>query len=319
MPLIKPKPLGKGSTIGLVAPAVYLDNEPIRQGAEVLQKMGYKTKVHPSCQLRHHCRAGTAKQRAQAINDMFADPEVDGILCVRAGSGCLRTEPHIDYDIIRQNPKVFCGFSDATLLLHIIQKKTGMVTFHGPVLFYMLSDNALELAHFSDVMAGNKVSVDLPEPRLMKKGKGTGKLIGGNMCAFISLMGSAEEPDTDGAILFIEDIYEAHHSLDRMLWHLKHAGKLENLAGVILSELPGVEESFVRSTGASYGITVWDSLMEIFEGKNIPIVGNTPVGHGDCTLTLPVGIKATLRVTDKNASLTLEEGATAFDRQEEAV
>ena len=310
MELIKPKALGKGSTIGLVAPALYLDEDALDKGVKILENMGYKTKVHPHCHLRHYNRAGTAEQRGQAVNDMFADPDVDGILCVRGGDGFLRTEQYLDYDIIKNNPKVFCGFSSATFLLHSFLVKTGLVTYHGPALIFILKENTLGLSHFNDVLSGHQVSVDIPAPKLMQKGVGTGPLIGGNISNFVCLMGTPYEPDTDGAILFLEDIYDWHHTYVRFMWHLKHVGKLENLAGIVIGEMIDVGSSYDRRTGTGDGVTIWDSIMELCAEQNIPIVGNVPIGHGDCTLTLPLGIEATLRVTDNNASLTLEEPAT---------
>lgn len=318
MALIKPKALGKGSTIGLVAPAIYLEETDIEAGVAVLHKMGYKTKVHPQCHLRHHCRAGTAKERAAAIHDMFTDPEVDGILCVRGGSGAMRTEAHLDYDLIRQNPKFFGGFSDITLLLHSLQQKAGLVTFHAPVLNYISREDTLTLAHFADVVAGNKVSVEIPKSERLKKGTARGKLIGGNLTLLSLLMGTPDAPDTQGAILFIEDVAEPHYKLDRCLWHLKRAGKLENISGVIIGEMPGVGQTYATKTNESYGLTIWESVQELFKDKNIPIVANAPIGHTDRMLTFPLGIEATLRVTNKNASLTLEESATDLTAERQA-
>lgn len=319
MDLIKPKALGKGSTVGITMPTTFLPDSDLTKGIAVLEKMGFKTKVHPGHTLRDHCRAGTDEQRGQAVNDMFADPEIDGIICAAGGSAAMRTEAFLDYEIIRKNPKVFCGFSDITLLLHSIQQKAGLITFHGPVLSYLLNEDTLTLAHFAEVVAGNKVSIDFPQPQLMQKGTAKGRLVGGNMALLSTLMGTPDAPDFDNALLFIEDVGEAHFRLDRLLWHMNRAGKLENIAGVVIGEMAGAEQTVVRATGASYGITIWDSVMELFGDRKIPIVGNAPIGHGKTTLTLPIGVKATLRVANKNASLTLEEGATILNQQKEAV
>lgn len=314
MTLIKPKALGKGSTIGLISPANHLDEENIAKGVAALENMGFNTRLHPQNFLRHHRRAGTAEVRGKAINEMFADPEIDGIMCLRGGSGFMRVEPWLDYNVIHQNPKVLCGNSDITLMLQGIQNKTGLVTFHGPMFRHSLSRaDTLSMAHFAEVVGGNKVSVDLPTPKLMNKGKATGKLVGGNLALLSTLIGTPEEPDMDGAILFFEEVGEEHFRLDRNLWHLKRAGKLENIAGVMLGEMISVVESDVP-----YGITIWDSVMELFADKNIPIVGDAPIGHGDHNLTLPLGLEATLNVTNTSASLTLEEGATDLQHQRQA-
>ena len=231
----------------------------------------------------------------------------------------MRTEAHLDYGLIRENPKVFCGFSDITMLLHSIQQKSGLITFHGPMFPHTFwRENTLGMTHFADVMAGNMVSVDIPRSERLKKGTARGKLIGGNLSILSLLTGTPAAPDTHGAILFIEDVAEPHYKLDRCLWHLKQAGKLDNVAGVVVSEMVDVYMSVARRTGIGYGHTILDSIQEIFADKNIPIVANAPVGHGDCTLTMPLGVEATLRVNNKSASITLNEPATALADQRQA-
>ena len=304
MDLIKPKAIGKGSHIGIVAPANFMDDDELIKSANVLHKMGFKITVHPQCHKRHHCRAGTAAERAAAIHDFFEDSSIDAILCARGGSGHMRTEAQLDYTLIRQNPKIFMALSDGTYLLHSIQQKAGLVTFHGPVAKFFIEEDGITLAHFAEVVAGNTVSLDFPQAEIIQRGTAKGPLTGGNLTTLTTLLGTPMAPQTEGAILFIEDINEPYYVIDRLLWHLKNAGKLENIQGLIIGEFSNAAE-----TNTVYGITPHQSILELFSGKNIPIVANAPCGHGRRNATLPLGVEATLNVRRKGASLTLAESA----------
>ena len=131
--LLKPKALKPNATFGIVSPGEWLEDARFNKGIKTLEAMGYSLKSHPDFEHNHRL-AGSDEERARAINDMFADPEVDAIICSRGGTGSFRTLEHLDHDIIRENPKIFCGYSDITMLLHHIHQQTGLVTFHGPML-----------------------------------------------------------------------------------------------------------------------------------------------------------------------------------------
>ena len=132
--MIKPRQLKQNSKIGIVSPSYWLNEDDLIKTARYYSDMGYRIKLGSSNQLKNGPFAGSPEQRAEDINAMFADPSVDAIFCARGGYGCNKVLPLIDYELIKENPKIFMGFSDITACLNSITQKTKMVSFHGPML-----------------------------------------------------------------------------------------------------------------------------------------------------------------------------------------
>ena len=309
--LIKPKRLQPGDTIGMVLPASMsfeLDN--VDRGREQLEALGFKVKVGANARARSGYLAGTDRQRAADINAMFADPEVDGISCFTGGWGTPRLLPYLDYEMIRKNPKVLIGFSDVTGLINAIHKKTGLVTFHGP-----MADSRYEpytLENFRRVvMTAEPIGV-LANPAkredelidrdnrmiTLRGGKATGPLIGGNLSLIAATMGTPYEIDATGAILFLEDTHEELYRIDRMLTQLWLSGKLDTIAGFVFGRCTDCP---INGPSFSMG----ELLRERF--SHVPSLWNLSFGHIEKKLTLPLGVPATL---DADAmTLTISEAA----------
>ena len=305
--MIKPSALKPNATIGIVSPSSWLNEPDLKTAVSVFENKGYKLFLGESVFLKEFTYAGTPQERADDINNMFANPDIDAIICARGGYGANRVLPLLDYDLIKANPKIFVGFSDITAFLTSITQKTGLVTFHGP----MLSSFKKGVLEFNfdlleNVLFGNE-SVALHPPsklpmRILNSSKAEGPLWGGNMCLLINRLGTPDQLDTDGAILFIEDIDEYLYAFDRMLVHMKKAGMFENIKGLIIGELVDMkdyDDPFGKSTD--------EIVMDVCGNLDIPIISNFPCGHGIYQATLPISIPVQLDAESELPLLTLLE------------
>lgn len=286
---IKPKALKPGATLGVVSPGEWFEESRLKAGIRTLEAMGFKVKTSADM-AKNYRLAGADKARAAAINTMFADPEVDGILCARGGTGSFRLLPHLDLEVIRQHPKVFCGYSDVTLLLHHFYKQTGLMTFHGPMLTTFQTENSFAANHFMAVLGGETPTLALEGSHVQVGGTVEGELIGGNLCLLTTLLGTPDDFDTQGKVLFIEDVDEAPYTLDRMLWHLKRAGKLDGIKGLIVGEMLDIQENRPDNP---YGHPLEEVLAELVPA-GVPVVTNAPCGHGPKLATFPLGAEVRL-------------------------
>jgi muramoyltetrapeptide carboxypeptidase len=298
----KPARLEPGMTIGVVAPAGGgWDSQDIAVAIETVESLGYQVKEGQFLRSRNQYLAGTDEQRAADVNDMFRDPQVDGIFCLRGGYGTMRILPYIDYQSIRDNPKVITGFSDITGLLNAIYARTGLVTFHGPVAHQTYSDYTLR--EFRKVMVHPTAPLVIGEAppfetapgrvqsenRITKLVGGTarGRLIGGNLSLISRLIGTPYEPDFRGNILILEDVREEPYRIDRMLTHMWLAGRLEQLSGVAIGK-------FSKAESDSNTFSVEEVLMQRFQPLGIPAIQGLMIGHVRDRTVTPIGVSAEL-------------------------
>ncbi|MEQ9265599.1 MAG: LD-carboxypeptidase [Balneolaceae bacterium] len=289
--LIKPSKLPEGATIGLIAPGspIYSSSQYDKMLSD-LKGLGYTLKLGKHIKDKRGYLAGKDEDRAQDLMDMFVDESVDGILCTRGGWGCNRILPLIDFELIKSNPKVFSGFSDITSLHMAIQKKTGLVTFHGPV--GKSEWNEFTLNSWQNVVQhGKAVDYVLPEGEegqfTINSGKAKGRLLGGNLTVLTSMIGSEYLPDFEDSILFLEDIGEDVYRIDRMLTQLKLSGILEKLNGLV----------FGKCTECDSGPNSL-SLKEVFDDHlsklDIPAFYGAMISHEEKNVTIPIGVSATM-------------------------
>ena len=297
--MLRPKSLKRGHRIGVVSPSYWLEKKSLGNAVTGFQKKGYEVQLGDSVYLKDGPFAGTPQQRANDINQMFSDPNIDAIFCARGGYGANRVLPLLDYDLIQSKPKIFMGYSDITAFLTSITQKTGLVTFHGPMLSTF--KNTLvpyNLDTLVNVLSG-KEDIRIVEPNelkstILKSGKAIGPLWGGNMCLLGNQLGTKNQLNTDGVILFIEDVDESLYAFDRMLFHMKAAGMFENIRGLIVGELTEMKDQAIP-----FGKTTDEIILDICGDLNIPIVTNFPCGHGNYQATLPISLPVELRA-DKN-------------------
>ena len=305
--MIKPPALKQNATIGIVSPSSWMKESDLKVAVSVFENKGYKLILGESVFLKNNTYAGNPQERADDINGMFANSDIDAIICARGGYGANRVLPLLDYDLINSNPKIFMGYSDITTYLTSISQKTGLVTFHGP----MLSSFKKGLVDFNfDLMEKTlfgyeSVTLHPPselESRILKPGKAEGPLWGGNMCLLINRLGTEDQLDTEGAILFIEDINEYLYAFDRMMVHMKKAGMFDNIKGLIIGELLEM-----KNDAEPFGKSTDEIVLDVCGDLDIPIISNFPCGHGTFQATLPISIEVELSAITASPTVTLLE------------
>jgi muramoyltetrapeptide carboxypeptidase len=279
-------PLKKGDMIGIISPAGPVRNEnDFRSGLKILTELGFKTRYQDNILRHHDYLAGTDQERLAELHDLWRDPEVKAILAMRGGYGCLRLLPDLDLSLIRQRPKMLIGFSDLTVLLSAIQQKTGLITFHGPMLTTLAqSDRDSQEAFFQLLTGRPRPEITVKGLEILKGGQARGKLLPGNLTSLVHLIGTSCEPDYATRILVLEDIGEAPYRIDRLLTHLWAAGRLKQIAGLVLGDFDQCGEIEL----------IWQRVLELLSDRPIPIWANFPMGHGSRNRILPVGGEAQL-------------------------
>lgn len=295
--MIRPKALKPGDMIGLVAPASAVD-EPEKVDAAVtkIESFGFRVKPGQSCRGRYGYLSGSDGVRAGDINTMFADPDVDGIICLRGGYGTPRILDRLDYEMIARNPKVFIGYSDITTIHIALNQKCGLVTFHGPM---AAADMITDFDAFSSESLFNAVMGTTPLGQLANPpgfpiktllgGTAAGPVIGGNIMLAAATLGTPYEIDTTGKILLLEEIDEPPYGIDRMLTQLRLAGKLDACSGIIL----GNWNNCVPRKG-SESLTLLQIFEDIITPCGKPTIYDVMAGHCQPKITVPLGMDAYL-------------------------
>ena len=283
--MIKPPEMHKNSMIGIVAPSSPFDDKDFSRGLTVLEEMGFRTIFGPN--LRNRCGhlAGTDQERVKDLEEMFLRSDVSAVTVARGGFGALRLLSNMDFSVFEKNPKPFVGFSDLTVLLNVISQRCSLITFHGPVVTSLanISDHSRD-SFFQTLISPEFPPLIWEEASIVRPGYAEGRLAGGNLTTLCHLLGTPYESNFDAAIVILEDVNEPLYRIDRMLTHLKLAGKLERIRAVLLGSFGGCE-----SVEA-----VWERVCYLIPNRSIPIWGNMPLGHGEDNYTWPIGANAQL-------------------------
>jgi len=295
--LIKPKALKFGDTLGLVAPASFTSKEKVDKSIEIVKQMGFKVKIGKSLYERYGYLSGKDEIRAKDINEMFEDKEVDGIICLRGGYGTPRILDLLDYNIIKNNPKVFIGYSDITALHIVFNQICNLITFHGPMVSSDIIGNFQDFSKeslFKAIMNTEAIGLikNPVDEEIVKINGGIveGDIIGGNLSLIADTIGTPYEIDTKGKILFIEEVSEEPYSIDRMLNQLRLSGKLEDAIGIIFGDFNNCEPKGHYEDSLSLEEVINDHIKPL----NKPIIYNLQAGHCNPIITLPFGVKARL-------------------------
>jgi muramoyltetrapeptide carboxypeptidase len=319
-PLLRPRRLSHGQTVGLVAPsAAPNDPELIRFAVDTIESLGFRVRQGEHLFERDGYFAGSDAARAADLNAMFADDGVDAIWCVRGGYGASRLLPMLDYAQMRRSPKALIGFSDITALHLAIHEQAGVVSFHGPVAWRALTPYTLGELRRVLCDPATPIQVGAPPPFAAREGqldrdnrvttlvpgRARGPLLGGNLCLVAHLTGTPYAPDLEGAILFLEDVDEPYYRIDRFLTQLWLSGNLARVAGVAFGKFTGCNPSasFVQNR------VLEDILAERCRALGVPAVTGLMIGHVDDQTTLPMGCLAELDATA--GTLTLLEPGVA--------
>lgn len=285
-------PVPTGAGISVVAPASFARQDRIDDGVKALRALGFEPKFGEHALRRGPLFfAGTPEERIADLHAAFADAETQMVMSLRGGYGSNYLLERLDLELIRKHPKPFFAYSDLTGTQLYLLDRVGLPVFHGPMLaadFYL--EDGVHLPSFNAALAGEEYTVGAAEGmRTLKPGRATGVLYGGCLSILVSLLGTEWEPQTKGKLLFVEDVGAKPYQVDRMLWQLRKAGKLEGVSGIVFGEMldcasPGAEPDLLEKT-------ILNALGD-FDG---PIAFGLRSGHvSRQNVTLTFGLQAEL-------------------------
>ena len=304
--VIKPPALRQGDKIGLIAPASSFNREAFLRGCDRLRQMGYEPVYAQNIFDRDIYFAGTAERRTHELLDYWRRDDIAALICVRGGYGSNYLLEKLDFSLFAACPKILLGCSDITSLLTAISDRTGLVGFHGPMVAKDIADGTFDLSSWTSALHGAaNWTVLATGVEMLQSGKASGRLYGGCLSMLVASLGTPFEIQTEGSILFIEDIAEKPYRIDRMLMQLRLAGKLDGVRGFVFGEMLDCGPP----TGESY--TLQQVIMRVLAPYNVPIVYGLKSGHvSSGNITLPIGVPAELEAEGANVSLRILEAAT---------
>jgi muramoyltetrapeptide carboxypeptidase len=274
----------------VVAPAGPIRPGALEEGLAYLRERGYTVVEGRHLRCRHGYLAGTDAQRTADLNQAMTNPRVDAIVFARGGYGCGRILENLDFSPLKARPKLFLGYSDVTAFYAALQRATGLAGFYGPmVLNFNGAGKEFRERSLWSVLNRTPGWNRFPLARrgILREGKGEGRLVGGCLSLLVSLLGTSFDLDTRGAILFWEEVDEEPYKIDRMLNHLRMAGKLRDLRGMVVGKLKGCQ-----ARGRTPGLPLSEILSDHLQGTRYPVVFDFPAGHAAGKVTLPLGLPA---------------------------
>lgn len=314
---LKPAKLKPGDTVGIVAPAGFIKEDALNETIENLENLGLKPYYTDKILERTGYLGGSDEDRAADINHMFTNDKVDAIFAARGGYGCARMLDKINYDAVKNNPKIVIGYSDITALLYALYAKTGLVCFHGPVGISTFNEFSVDYMKKVLMETSSPIVLESHEEAynsddeeyrfdVINSGVTSGILAGGNLSIVASLVGTPYDIDLKNKILFLEEIDEDPYRVDRMLTQMELAGKFDGVKGFALGVFKSCELSEEEKLeGKSF--TLKEVLSDRLSKYNVPTLYGLSFGHVTNKFTLPLGIRAELNVN--NRTLTLLESA----------
>lgn len=281
MNYIKPDKLNKGDTITFIAPAgSVLDKDAIFRARDYFEENGYKVKFSEHLFSQNKYMSDTDENRLNDLHNAFADKDTQAIICGRGGYGTLRLIEKIDYNLIRSNPKIFCGYSDITILSAMFLKRAGLITYSSPMArgdFGKEEKSEYTLKNFYNAVEGKDLT--FYGGKVYKSGNAKGIMFGGNLASIVSLCGIDFLPDDD-LIFFAEDLNEPVYKIDRMFTQLMNIKKFRhNVKGIILGD-------FLDS---GYPEQLEELFNEISNELNIPVISGFKITHNTDKITIPIG------------------------------
>lgn len=320
MKTIKPKKLQKGDTVAIISPSGGVPDElkdQFNEGVKFLENLGLKVTIGKNALKRFYYSGGTVAERLSDIHDAFSDTEVKAIIMSIGGSSANHLLDGLDFDLIKNNPKIFCGISDGTTLLNPIFSKTGLITYHGPDLIFtfglpmspiirenltktLFEGNVGQLHQNPNWKGLDKLNENEKYKgwRCIKKGKATGKLIGGNVNCLLSFENTDFRPDYDGSILFLEAYMATVEDLHQAFVHFRQAKIFDKINGLILGHFFG---SHMEDEQQDREIS--EVILEVAKDYSFPILEIGELGHNVENYILPIGCVATIDADNKYFSI----------------
>ncbi|MGQ9818982.1 MAG: S66 peptidase family protein [Candidatus Kapaibacteriales bacterium] len=294
--LIRPKRLKSGDTIGIIAPATAVPSpDDQKKAVEILDLLGLRYKFASNLKKGTNYKSRTINERVDDLIEMFEDPDIDGIFCIRGGYGSGQIIDKIDYSIIQKNPKVFAGYSDITALHIALNKFANLVTYHSPVLISTFTEYTFN--SFKQIIFGENQKPVIENPkskfgvrntfsfRTISPSKAEGRVITGNLSIICSLLGTDFEYDFNDSLLLIEDVGEEPYRIDRMLNHLRLAGKLKLVNGIIFARC----DDCISKDNQIWDFSLGEVLDNYFKPLKVPSFYGLTFGHTAEQATIPIG------------------------------
>jgi muramoyltetrapeptide carboxypeptidase len=304
--MLKGKPLRIGDTIGIVAPASDVNKDSLHKGVSELERLGFRVRYSDSIFSKHYYFAGSHEDRSQELLGMFENPEIDAIFCARGGYGCHHLLRLLSPELVKSHAKIFVGYSDVTVLLQFLENLCGVACFHGPMVAreFALGEPFYDKETLLRCLTYPQAGQQFTGPRLvcLRGGTSRGILTGGCLSLLTATLGTPYEVQTDGKILFLEDVNAKLYQLDRMLMHLKLAGKLDGVRGIVFGEMLNCDQASPKD------YCLKEILLNILHEYRFPVLYGLPSGHTTTgALTLPFGVQVLLNSDEKY--IQLEEAA----------
>jgi len=305
---IKPAALAPGDVVGIIAPASNIDREMLAAGCDVLRGLGYKPFYFDSIFEQELYFAGPHDRRVREFEEMFERDEVKAIICARGGYGSNYLLQAVDCEKIVKHPKIFAGYSDLTTMLTYISDACGLVTFHAPMVTKDFAlPNGVDLQSWQAAVGGISAWTVRSDSgaRPLVAGAAQGNLYGGCLSILVASLGTPYEIRTDGTILFIEDVATKPYQIDRMLMQFKMAGKLTGVRGIIFGEMLDCMQH------KDQGYALEHVVQRLVGDLGIPVAYGMRAGHvSRGNITLPIGVRAELKVDENEVRLNILESAT---------
>ena len=290
IPNLKP-----GDTIVLISTARKVSEEELHFAVNLLESWGLKVSFGKNLFQEAHQFAGSAEQRSQDLQDAINDENVKAILFVRGGYGSVQVVDHIDWSSFQRNPKWLIGFSDITVFHSHIHQNFGIPTLHAAMPITFAKNTKSSLENLRKILFGEKVSYQIEAHSFNRKGLAEAEIVGGNLSILYSLLGSESQMNTDGKILFIEDLDEYLYHIDRMMQALKRAGMLKNLAGLIIGGMSDMNDNTIP-----FGKTAKEIIRDAVSEYDYPVAFGFPAGHIDDNNPIVFGEKVTFEVGESS-------------------
>ena len=285
-PFLKP-----GDTIGIAATARKVSPEEIRTALQSAESQGFSVVLADNIYKAYNQFSGTDLERADGLNQLLHNTSVKAIWCARGGYGSVRLLDKIDWQHWQKNPKWICGFSDVTAIHLHLQQNLGMASIHSEMMLGYETNTPVAHVTLFNAIQGKSSSYIVPASPLNRNGQTTGELIGGNLSVLYSMLGSKTQPQTNGKILFLEDLDEYLYHIDRMMMALDRAGLLENLAGLLIGGMSDMNDNTVP-----FGKTAEEIVADTVAKYDYPVCFNFPAGHINNNSALIMGATTELKV-----------------------
>lgn len=296
--LKKPEKLGIGDTVGLLSTARKTKPSELKSAIELVDKWGLKSVIGKSIGAEKNQFAGSDELRIQDFQNMLDDPTIKAIWCTRGGYGTVRILDNLDFTKFKENPKWIIGYSDITAM-HSHIHNMGIESLHAQIAVNIENKSAAASESIKRVLFGESYQINVTvKNKLSKPGIAIGQLVGGNLSLLYSLCGSESAINTDGKILFIEDLDEYLYNIDRMMINLKRNGMLDNLSGLIVGGLTDMNDNAVP-----FGKTAEEIIYDAVKDYDYPICFNFPAGHIIDNRALILGRNTTLEVENNKVTL----------------